>query len=1041
MADAPVLSAVVTTVEAATTLPAVQVPGGDPMAILGSGLGGATLFDVEQPQGGGLIGAATGALVLAPGFALATAPPAPDGGPGEAALTARNALGDSNSIAVEYVEAGVPSILDVRNAADGSHEAPIVGGSRLAVFGEGFFAPLTVRLTACDAASPTSETTVTLDPANVTILDAHLLGVSLPDAVFCEGALTLEVETAAGTALFDETAAVPFLLVGPRAPSVEAAFPNKFFSPGGEEAVFAGRFFTSTTAFRVGTEGMSPADFRPVLATRIVSDSVAIVTMPALPGGVPPAGIAGFVVAEESDPTRAAAIDGDPFTLSGELFRVCREGLGVLLAVFPDHGFVEGGESVLLIGSGFLNAVGFPNVTDIRFVDPVLGDVGDYVAASPADLPLDASDKGKYFVLNDQQILLITNPRTPIPDDLPAPADVIVESPLGSTVLEGGFTYFNSPAVRTPILFAIVPNETRLNGGSTHLLTGGFLTEADRILLIRPTDGATFTLDVGAEEFSEVNDSFLVFTMPDLRGTFEENDLLDIRAEKVLPDTTVRVSNTLHAAIKVTFAGPPTIDTALSPSSGTAFGGTVVEITGDFFTTNSQVLFGTMPARNVVFVSPTMLLAITPTLPVDVPDPGIDLRNIHEVSGTVDVAVFTQGGWAVMEDAFTFGPEAPLLSGCSPDTFAEGATARITMIGDRFVPGSTTVLAELGTVTNVVVESFTTLRFDYTAPTFPRGTLGPKFDHITVSTNQGVAVGTCEFVIKVNPFVDDCTSSFSLNEHASPTTGVDGTSFVVVTVEGGNFEPGGTLTLRARTGEPIPLEEIAADASFAAPGQFRVLNGTTIEFTPPNRFPSNAPTLIDGNPNVGPVDITYTSLEGRSETLADCFFYVASVLDFDDFTFGVPNTANDVSFPDRITAGDINADGMPDIVALARQTSPSSDASNAEAYVFLANTFGPLDVNRDGLKPDFAGSFTRFVISNDAVQTWLEKDGRGARPLLVNLDADAQLEIVIPVLGGVLIQDVTASGTLGTQTLLDPAALGSSARISGIAAGDFNGDG
>ncbi|NJN14738.1 MAG: hypothetical protein HC813_03790, partial [Planctomycetes bacterium] len=491
---------------------------------------------------------------------------------------------------------------------------------------------------------------------------------------------------------------------------------------------------------------------------------------------------------------RAKIASPEKHTVSGELFAVCRDHAPILLGVVPDRGFIDGGDQVVLFGANFLKADGASNVKDVRFVDPVLGDLGDYTEASPASLPLDSSkaaNKGKYVVLNDHEILVITHARAPIaPESAGAPANVIVESLEGSTQLLGGYTYINTPAVRTPMLYGITPNETRLNGGTSHLLSGRYLTEADRIVLSLDGDPDTVTIAVPGPGTREVNDSFIVFVMPDLGGAFKAGDVLNVHAEKDLSGGTL-VSNKLLLALRVTFAGPPIITPDLSPKVGPSFGGTEVTITGALFTTNSQVLFGTMPARHVVRVGPTTLIAIAPTLPVDVPSPGIDLKNIHTADGSVDVAVFTQGGWAVLEDGYTFEPAKPTVDSCFPESVAEGALVRVTLRGTNFVPDLTDVTSLLGgLISNKRVEDFGTFSFDYKAPTFPAMTDGPKVDTLTLSTNQGTAAAPCPLSIDLKPYATDCATSYSLNDHAAPTSGVESGKFVVVTIEGGNLQGG-----------------------------------------------------------------------------------------------------------------------------------------------------------------------------------------------------------------------------------------------------------
>jgi len=1048
---APEILYVDTTVEVPVTptpFPALTLSGGDGMLVIGKNFDQRTTFDVTKDDE---TSEATGVRVLNPNIAVMRSPASPDGNVGVAALQAHNAFGDSNEFTVEYVAPPPPVILDVRNLDDGTNSAPIDGNDRLLVFGDGFFddaGGLRVRLTGRDLANPASRRTVEFTGAQVTLVDDDIIGVNVPPNTFLEGPLEIEVETIYGIARFEDDDGEPiFVLVGPRPPEVLGVFPRLFHSGGGEEAVFFGRNFTPTTEFRVRTQLMG--FLVPVLSPRFVSESVVIVTMPSLLGGMPPAGVPGLVRATETNAALAAKISDPDFTessLADPLYRVVNDAAPVLFAVYPDHGSIDGGEQVLLLGANFLTTVGAPNVSDVRIVDPVLGDLGNYTPASSFDLPLnslDPSDRGKYFILNDHSILLITHSRAPIPIGDAAPANVILESPNGSSQLAGGYTYLDTPAVIQPVLLGITPNETRLNGGTSHLLSGAFLSGIHRIVLSHPPTGATFTIPLHGGSFDVVNSFFDVFVMPDLSGTFAAGQVLNVRVEKDVPGIGTLVSNTLTASLKVTFGGPPVITPALSPSLGSAFGGTVVEITGAFFTTNSQVLFGTMPAPIVVFDSPTRLFAVAPSLPLDAPAGGLDLLNVAgSPDPTVDVAVFTQGGWAVLADAFTFTPQAPALDSLAPDCVLEGSTTRMTLFGSRFLRGDTTLSVASGSVSVVSVFPDRVV-FDYTAPTFPPGTVGPVDLAIAATTSHGTSSSSLAVCIEVAPFMTDCTTTYTLNPEASPSTGVYAGARILGTIEGGNFEAGAKLWVQPRIGNPIQLSEVS---TFTASGQFRVVDGQTIEFTVPYALNAAVPTLIDGNPKIGPVSLLLVNPNGLRASLSEAFAYVPVFVDFEEYRYTVPATNNsiDLTAPGRLAVGDINADGIADAAVLAYQF--GTEVELVDVILYFGDHFGPgVDVNGDGVTPDFAGTFTTVLATNETVATNLYALGvRGQRLRLANLDGDAALEIVAPAIVAsgsnpvrVLLVDIDSAGAVAGTHVLTPSTPAGQ-RTTGIAVGNFS---
>ena len=86
-------------------------------------------------------------------------------------------------------------------------------------------------------------------------------------------------------------------------------------------------------------------------------------------------------------------------------------------------------------------------------------------------------------------------------------------------------------------------------------------------------------------------------------------------------------------------AAQPTV-TSISPTTGSAAGGTTVTITGTGLTGASAVSFGGTPATGVTVVSPTSVTAVSPS----------------HTAGTADVAVTTPGGMSatVAGDVYTY---------------------------------------------------------------------------------------------------------------------------------------------------------------------------------------------------------------------------------------------------------------------------------------------------------------------------------------------------------------------------------------------------
>lgn len=376
---------------------------------------------------------------------------------------------------------------------------------------------------------------------------------------------------------------------------------------------------------------------------------------------------------------------------------------------------------------------------------------------------------------------------------------------------------------------------------------------------------------------------------------------------------------------------------------------------------------------------------------------------------------------------------------------AEGSTVRLTLEGNNFTQVGVNVEASAGTIAHLTVDSFDLLSFDYTAPTYPPGTIGPKTVTFNVSGGPGVTPSECSVTIHLNPFLASCSTTYPPDHSAAPTTGVADGAFVIATLNGGNFLEEGALVVQTRGGSIAPLTEIAPVTPFTSPGQFRVMNGTTIQLSVPDVFSMGAATILDGSPNTGPATLSYLAPFGVLASETGCFSYVSAFVDFADFRFELPGSVAGpgaaLSTPGKVVVGDVNADGVPDIVVLAEQAHDAGTAA-PEAFLLLANTFGPgVDRNGDGKTPDFAGSFTTQVINDPSVETWIPSQARGQSILLANLDDDPELEIILAVRDdegddGILLVDVEPGGTVGDLTVLRPSI--STEYIAGLAVGDFD---
>ncbi len=149
---------------------------------------------------------------------------------------------------------------------------------------------------------------------------------------------------------------------------------------------------------------------------------------------------------------------------------------------------------------------------------------------------------------------------------------------------------------------------------------------------------------------------------------------------------------------------PPPVVTSISPTSGTELGSSSVTITGSSFQSGATVTFGDSSATNVVFLSDSIITAVT---------------HVHP-AGIVDVIVTNPDGQAdTLLNGFTF-IALPVVTSINPASGTELGGTSVTIVGSNFKSGATVAFGD-SSATNVVVVSLTTITA--TTPAHPAGTV------------------------------------------------------------------------------------------------------------------------------------------------------------------------------------------------------------------------------------------------------------------------------------------------------------------------------
>ncbi|MEI6274226.1 MAG: IPT/TIG domain-containing protein, partial [Phycisphaerae bacterium] len=134
--------------------------------------------------------------------------------------------------------------------------------------------------------------------------------------------------------------------------------------------------------------------------------------------------------------------------------------------------------------------------------------------------------------------------------------------------------------------------------------------------------------------------------------------------------------------------GAPTI-TTVSPTSGSAGGGTLITITGTNFIAGATVTVGGAAATSVVVVSATSITAQTPA----------------GTTGAQDVTVTTGGGNVTAPGAFTYIILAPTIASVSPTSGSTLGGTVITITGANLTNASAVTVGGNPATSVVVVDS------------------------------------------------------------------------------------------------------------------------------------------------------------------------------------------------------------------------------------------------------------------------------------------------------------------------------------------------
>ena len=570
-----------------------SISGGNTVVITGNNLLGSTAVSF-----GGV--AATSFVVNSNTQITAVAPARPAGAVTVAVTTP---VGVVNASYTYYAVPTVTSVTPLTGSTNGGTSVVITGSNFVGITGVSF--------------GGTAATSFTVNSVN------QITAIS-PARV--AGAVQVQVNNPAGSAVSPSN----FNYFAP--PSITSISPNTGSNVGGTTVVITGNNFTGTTAVTFGG----------VAATSFTVNSVNQIT------AITPVGSIGTVTVQVVAPGGNATAS---YTYSVSA--------PTITALSPASGTTSGGNSVVITGTNLLSAssVSFGGVAALSFV---VNSATQITAVAPARAagavtlsvttpggtatatytysttptitslsPLSGTTSGgvtvtitgtnftgatgvtfggvnasSFTVNSATQITAVT------PARVAGGVTVDVITPGGTARAADVFTY----VAGAPTISAVSPSTGTTSGGTTITITGTNLIGTTAV-----TVGGTAATSVTVVSPTQV-------TAVTPAGTAGAKDVVLTTA-----------GGSVTAAGSFTYAAPPVISGALSPTGGTTAGGTSVTITGTGFTGTFSVTFGGTAAA-IVSVSDTQIVVTSPA----------------RAAGAVDVVVTTNIGSVTAAGGYTY---------------------------------------------------------------------------------------------------------------------------------------------------------------------------------------------------------------------------------------------------------------------------------------------------------------------------------------------------------------------------------------------------
>jgi len=464
--------------------------------------------------------------------------------------------------------------------------------------------------------------------------------------------------------------------------AVRAVTPGAGPVAGGTVVTIRGIGFTHVTGVRFGTENatFSVADSGQLYASSPAASIAGTVDITVVTGG-------GMSARARSDQFTYLVLFGPRVS-----------------SITPTSGAPTGLTVVAIHGSGFsqASAVRFGKVLTRNFV--VKSD-REIVASSPRGSPGKVVDVtvvsplGVSVPVSTSRFTYLTHGGSTQPLGLTGPRAAALAASSVQPLTSGGI----------PIVNGLNPNSGDPNGGTLVTIFGsGFMTAT----------GVSFGTTSCVEFFVEGDNRISAFSPP---GTLGQT--IDVTVTSLAGSSTMSVADHFTYAA-VTIAKP--VIYGVTPSQGSAAGGTGVAIFGKGFASATQVKFGSVVAQGLggrgFFQSDTEVFV---TSPPQGSNPAV-----------VDITIVNPAGASVptTADRFTYtAPALPVINAIDPNHGSSLGQVQVVIYGSGFT-GTTSVMFGNAPATTVFVQD------DFLSVTAPPQGSNPARVDVTVTTPVGTSV-------------------------------------------------------------------------------------------------------------------------------------------------------------------------------------------------------------------------------------------------------------------------------------------------------------